>query len=344
MTVVFSTPGLIDPRAFTIGGLTAKPNSTNPIGRFGTGLKYAIASLVRMDACPIVFIGRDKYEFLKKPIEFRGKQVDLIDMHLTKWSWRKPRVYEMPFTTEYGAHWKPWMVYRELEANTRDEGGTSYQTRCPGREMTNKLGYDETVIIADLDEAYEDRDTTFLPKDREPITEDSNLQQFEGPSKYLYWRGMRVLELGKPSLYTWNFLRDMDLTEDRTLKYEFLARTNLAEWLTERKDQEFIKKMITVKEAYWESAMDFSYAYRPSVEFRAAVREAPRNEMLRSAASWADVHEPQELPEDVLHLPWRSKEDFVLDDNGKQIFMRPPELDSAEWDALVSEMCERLRK
>ncbi len=340
MTIAFRTPTLIDPRAFTIGGLTAKPNSANPIGRFGTGLKYAIASLVRMDASPTVWIGKDKYEFLKRPIEFRGKPVELIDMHLTKWSWRKARVYEMPFTTEYGAHWKPWMIYRELEANTRDEGGfTSQEYQLPTKDSTVILVNNE-----DFDRAYEDRDTTFLPKDREPITEDSNLQQFEGPSKYLYWRGMRVLELGKPSIYTWNFTRDMMLTEDRTLSSEWLARTYLAEWLTEHKDEAFIRKMLTVKEEHWESSMDFSYAYHPSIEFRAAVRTVPRNEMLRSASSWADIHEPQELPEDVLHLPWRGKEDFVLDDNGRKLFQRPVGFYSEEWDALVSEMCERLRK
>ena len=37
--IVHRTPGLLDPQAITVMGLSAKPNSTSPIGQFGTGLK-----------------------------------------------------------------------------------------------------------------------------------------------------------------------------------------------------------------------------------------------------------------------------------------------------------------
>ena len=57
MPIVHSTPGLIDLRAFTTFGVNSKPNSKNPIGYFGTGLKYAVAVLAR-HKCPVtVWIG-----------------------------------------------------------------------------------------------------------------------------------------------------------------------------------------------------------------------------------------------------------------------------------------------
>jgi hypothetical protein len=35
----------------------------NPIGYFGTGLKYAISVLCRLGTKPVVWIGQDKYTF-----------------------------------------------------------------------------------------------------------------------------------------------------------------------------------------------------------------------------------------------------------------------------------------
>ncbi len=338
MTVVFDTPGLIDLRSFTIGGLTAKPGTDNPIGRFGTGLKYAIAALVRLGADPVVWIGQDKYTFEKHGIEYRGKDVDVIRMKTEKWSWKgRFRYTEMPFTTEYGRHWEPWMFYRELEANTRDEQGMT------GAELTSP-GPTRTMIVVDhpdFDAAYEQRDTVFLPSSRRPIAEDSRLQQFEGESKYLYWRGMRVLELGKPSLYTWNFLMDMDLTEDRTIRSEFLARTYLAEWLTRQKNPDLILQMLTASEEVWESSMDFTWASQVTNEFRAIARSRPEG-MLRSAVSWSDRHEPQAVPEDTLLLPWKIRENFVVDRNGDRIFQRPETMGDQGWYKMTLEMLEKM--
>jgi hypothetical protein len=344
MTIVFETPGLIDPRAFTIGGLTAKPASHNPIGRFGTGLKYAIAVLVRMGADPVVWIGKDRYQFTKKSIDFRGKSVDIIQMVLQKWSWRKPRTYEMPFTTEYGRDWQPWMVFRELEANTRDENGRTIHLQTTASYIDGETG--KTLILvahSDFEAAYEQRDTVFLPPDLVALQEDSQLQQFPGESKYLYWRGMRVLELGKPSRYTWNILRDMDLTEDRTLRHEFLARTYLAEWVARLKDEDTIREFLTVSEKWWESAMDFTWASSISSQFRMVARARPEG-MLRSAASWADTHEPQALPENELKTPWKIKQEYVVDCDDRRVFQRPDSIPDAEWYNLACKTVEIINK
>ena len=46
--LIFTNPGIIDPRSISTFGVNAKA-STNPIGHFGTGLKYAIATILRND-------------------------------------------------------------------------------------------------------------------------------------------------------------------------------------------------------------------------------------------------------------------------------------------------------
>ena len=42
-------------------GVSAKPNTKSPIGYFGTGLKYAMAALVRLGTQPVVWIGLISY-------------------------------------------------------------------------------------------------------------------------------------------------------------------------------------------------------------------------------------------------------------------------------------------
>lgn len=76
--VVFETPGLMDIRAFTIMGLNVKPTTKNPIGYFGTGLKYAIAVLVRNGLRVRMYIGQTEYEFYLKTSKFRDQDFDFI--------------------------------------------------------------------------------------------------------------------------------------------------------------------------------------------------------------------------------------------------------------------------
>src|SRR5579859_4171333 len=134
--LVFETPSLMDLKSLTMMGVSTKPNTTNPIGSFGTGLKYAIAALTRLGTPPVIWVGRNRYEFATRRDEFRGWQVEVIDLigsHDRR---------ELPYTTGYGASWEPWMIYRELEANTIDEGGRTYVVKSPhpGSSLDNKTG------------------------------------------------------------------------------------------------------------------------------------------------------------------------------------------------------------
>lgn len=102
--LVFETPGHIDIRAFTLMGVSAKPSTTSSIGYFGTGLKYAVASLVRMGSRPVVWIGRDRYTFFNRPDKFRGVEFDKITMRRDRLGLRG-RNTDLPYTTMYGRKW-----------------------------------------------------------------------------------------------------------------------------------------------------------------------------------------------------------------------------------------------
>ena len=72
--VVFKTQGSLDLRAVTTFGINSKPNSQSPIGFFGTGLKYAIAVLVRSGAGITIISDGKKHTFNLIQDTFRDKE------------------------------------------------------------------------------------------------------------------------------------------------------------------------------------------------------------------------------------------------------------------------------
>jgi hypothetical protein len=322
--IVFDTPGLIDLRAFTLMGVSAKPNSTNPIGYFGTGLKYAIATLVRLGAEPVLWRGDDRYTFFKRPDEFRGVHFSSLAMRRDKkaFSWGG-RVQDLPFAESYGRNWEPWMAFRELESNTRDEVGVSYLAAVdPGPPDEGN-----TRLIIDLPaftEAWEKRDEVFLPS---AVREGTGIQIVEDESTALYWRGLKVYTLPKPSVFTYNILDHMDLTEDRTLKWEVLARLALGDWLLKHDDEAIIEKVLTVGPTHWENDLQFNDHVSPSRAFHNVAVRHPKNV---APAFWGyySRHDERVVEKtfslfEAHPLPWTCTGHRVEDARGTTVFDCP---------------------
>ncbi len=320
--IVFDTPGLIDPRAFAVMGMSAKPNSANPIGYFGTGLKYAMAVLVRLGAKPIIWIGRDRYEFFLKPAEFRGSQFEMLRMKINKWRLTRSSYTDLPFTTQYGRNWEAWMAFRELESNTRDENGETYTA---DGSIEGEAG--STRIVVDLEvftEAWENRAEIFLPD--APRT-GTGIQIVDAASNHLYWRGLRVYTTAKPTTVTYNFLDHMQLTEDRTLSYEFMARSALAAWLVKCDDEALIELLLTVDEDVWEHDLEFDSSIAPSAAFHRVMLRYPKNLNINVGAYYSRHDERiVERTFDVFDahpLPWTLAGNTVFDAKDRAVFDAP---------------------
>jgi len=225
--LVFQNNGVLPIEGFTTFGMSAKPGSTNPIGKFGTGLKNAVAIILRLGGTITVWRGLEEYVFYTKDVEFRGKTFSKVRMKRRKGL--LPWKYEaLPFTTELGQHWEPWMAFRELEANTRDEDGGS--TTFIGTDGPLEfLPREGTTLIAvdceEIDDAYRDIDNIFLPE-QTPLFEDDSVRIFEGENNHIFYRGMRVTDTRKPTLYTYE-MKHVYLTEDRTSMNTFMDNENM---------------------------------------------------------------------------------------------------------------------
>lgn len=258
--IVFRNPGLIELDAVTTMGVSV--NNPGSFGRFGTGIKYALATILRGGGRVAIWRGEEPHVFNTKTKQIRGEDFDLV------WMDQLP----LGFTTSLGKDWQPWMVLRELGCNALDEGG-SFGPMDGGFDPaihTKVLREGWTTVIVDwepLDEALKHRADIFVQG--EALYSNPHVRVLPGPSDHLFYRGVRVYKLDRPSVFRYDLLDEQSLTEDRTLTGPYTAQRIVAELLLGCEDTEVIGGAVLAGEGTWESKLDFtSYeATQPSKAF-----------------------------------------------------------------------------
>lgn len=328
-SVIFKTPGLIDIRAFTTFGLNSKPNSVNPFGFFGTGLKYAVAVILR-EGCTIeVWIGKEKYTFYTATSTFRDKEFMSIRMKRERFNLSGligRKIYnDLPFTTELGKTWELWQAFRELESNTRDEGGSTFASHG---DYPIQFEADTTLIVVNGDKfvaEYDQRHKHFLNTQAMRLFDQSpDLEVYEQSSKHVYYRGIRVFDLVKPAAHTYNILKTVQLTEDRTLKYQFELDQIVTKHASRSTNSKFLHNMVTAKGTI-EEDFNWNYIYEaPSQTFKDLLAKLKRRNspnINSKALAYHNTYEPRAYIKEVdlfekYPKPWSASED------GLQIFDR----------------------
>jgi hypothetical protein len=262
--IIFKNDGEIDYRAFTNFGISSKPNSSNAIGYFGTGLKYAVAVLLREGCGITVYSGENKLTFEKIAGNFRGQEFDFIQLTINESS-----PIELAFTTELGKNWELWCAYRELACNCMDEGGDA---ELSGDFPVSGIA-GSTLIIVTGDrfvEEHERRDTLLLSHAPDIHTSKMNLHLRQ--TTHVFYKGVRVGNVS-PCLYTYDALTGMSLTEDRTLSSTYEFRNTLARVIvSEVSDKSVIENIVLCDINWWEHDMDFDWSSAsPSDEFLSVI-------------------------------------------------------------------------
>jgi len=239
--VVFQNDGLVDMEAVKIMGISSK-ECDNPIGYFGTGLKYAIAILLRNSQKVTLYRGHKRYVFGVREARVRVDNFNIVTMN----------GIDLGFTTDLGKRWEMWHAFRELYCNILDEpeGSCSLQ---PIGAIDSMIDDDKTVIVAQgnkITETYHDRDKYFIHD--EPLYKESGVWIHKKKSTdpedktLVFLKGILVYTFGSPSSYRYNITGKMELTEDRTLKYSFIAASRIWQALIKSKDSEFISSMVVI--------------------------------------------------------------------------------------------------
>lgn len=253
-SIVFQNPGLIDIAAVTTMGVSVK-DGDGAIGYFGTGLKFAIATILRGGGRVSIYRGFDAYHFGVKATEVRGQSFDLVTMNGEA----------LGFTTQLGRTWEPWMAFRELASNCRDESGFYTTSAIDPRE-------DHTTIVATgLADVWHERETILL--EREPLATMPTAEIHEGPSIYVYYRGVRVHRLNRPSAHLYNIRSKIELTEDRTAKSWYEVEIAIERAIGALDDKHLLRTALTCGEQYTEHHMDVPRFGSPGAAFREMARE-----------------------------------------------------------------------
>ena len=280
--LTFSNPGHLDPQLISTFGISAKPNTTNPIGWFGTGLKYAVARIIASGGTLTIHLGSTKLDFAAEETTIRGIQANIIVMRTSTsdiTGLTCDTLQNLAFTTDLGKNWQPWMVYRELWSNCMDEGG-QVQEGLPAY-----LDPSHTYICVDwpnLDLAHAERHTFIL--DRQNLAwENADLQIFPGQASAVFYRGIKVLDLPKNSACTYNILAKQQLTEDRTLA-AWDARYVVQNAVAKCSVEYLAQTVLFAELPLWEAEFDYSWVDDFSQTFRKVLASVEAHRANRTAA------------------------------------------------------------
>ena len=228
--VKFGNETEIEPEVWSTFGVSVKTGS-NPIGMFGTGLKYAIAVLLREGRhIRITSAGRE-YAFDAVEKNIRGKAFNIC----------RCNGKDLPFTTELGKTWELWQAYRELYSNCLDEGG--------------ELGAEDvTTIYAELSDISLS-DIALI--DREPIFTSDSCDIYFGKSNRIYYRGFRAMDSGETCMFTYDIKSPTDLTEDRTIKHSFAAQNKIGNVWNRVKQRNLLEDLYLSSKDMYEQKLNF---------------------------------------------------------------------------------------
>ena len=261
--VVFENSGEIDVLSISSFGVSVKEGDS-PIGFFGTGLKYAIAVLLRHKQKITAYCGLTEVEFhiIKRPV--RGVDFSFVAMKING-----GESQTLGFTTELGKGWQLWMAYREIACNCKDEKGSIHFG-----DAIAEAGKTKFIVSGDLFDVVAQNADQFILADDADFKIGSVEVRKRGGSAFFY-RGVRVQEFGKPGLYTYNQTGFLELTEDRTVKQQSMPMYDISRAVMQSKDKRFLRDCIMAHESFIESNLDFHgwSSVSPSIEFLEVVGE-----------------------------------------------------------------------
>jgi hypothetical protein len=294
--LIFENPGEIDPRLITVMGTNLKTSSSTPIGTFGTGLKYAIAGILRLGGTVFISSGLVEHSFAAYPEAIQDKTFGFIKMFTTS----EPTQAADPgqtlgFTTELGKNWAPWMLYRELWSNMKDEGGTDVTFVQPdtyGRYILPAPTPGITRVIVQCDEVSScfSTESDFLLSTK-PIWTNTDLEIHPARTDgAVFYRGIRVATVKqKSSEYTYNILHPERLTEDRTIDL-WTCSYRIVQSLSNLDDQLVAETILLAKDSIFEATFTFEYSTAFSFVMRDAIKFHKYNKHLNESARKRSRH------------------------------------------------------
>lgn len=242
--LTFHNPGEIDLNAVRTLGVSVK-ESENPVGYFGTGLKFAIATILREGGSIVLYRGEERFAFETLEVSIRGEEFKLVTMNGER----------LGYTTMLGRTWEPWMAYRELLCNAYDEGGAVEPWPIKPKPGRTLIEVDCEAMMA----AHRTREAFMIDKDRSPIYRDPDLEIYpaRGSNDFIFYRGIRASAEAYPCKFRYNVLSKVDLSEDRLAKWHYQIADPIARVLLRCEDRTILREAFEINKDH----LEFSLAW-----------------------------------------------------------------------------------
>ena len=253
-------------------GLSSKREDPDTIGQFGSGIKYAPISALRM-GIDFVFVGFDdkgKYQLRYSVVDEEGINSIVYDYG----DYQKPS----SFTIDAGSlSWDTeWQIYREVVSNAKDEGDWARHIvdTIENEEDTFSIYISATPKMMEI---YNNHEKYFCDT-RKTIhtcsrTNVKFLDKFDDEERLYNKTVLCHSESTKfYSLFDYNF-SDGDLNEDRTFKYVSSERIKITKAFAACKNPKIINRILDAafKHNLWEfnfvSTLHWELTY-PSYEWK----------------------------------------------------------------------------
>lgn len=238
----FKNKGEVPVNAFKLLGASTKRGDNSKIGFFGTGLKYAIAVLLRESVDFKVFIGEKELKIATRTTDFAGQKIKVMTVNGEKTS----------ITIDAGINWEPWFAIREIYSNTIDEDGIMEMAD----EVKGTAGY--TTIYLEISNKLGDvsknwkhyfafkRDSSFADDKGNRI-----LPKLKDNRFTVFRKGIRVYYQRRNSLFDYD-IQELSINESRVAEHDWQARQRCAEVLAVCEDISTIQTFVD----YWKNQKD----------------------------------------------------------------------------------------
>lgn len=290
MPVYFVNNGHLDLDFLRLMGVSVKDDSA--IGQFGTGLKYAIATLLRLNCKIRLYIGDEQYEFFTDEKVLRGATFRTVCLRSGDYTER------LGFTTDLGKNWTAEMAYRELASNAFDEGGDVF-------DSTNACESHQTMFSVRgeaIDKARMAHSEIFLTT---PILSNGNAADLhEGETDKIYYRGVKVGTvpfLSEPLSMTYNIHKPLTLTEDRTYASGMQVASAIRDFIVKEATKEQLHRILLRKKCM-EHGFDYAIPLEVSATFLDFLEAHKSNAYIAETAErvlrkWRPSNEPVKEPD-----------------------------------------------
>lgn len=241
----FENKGEIDINAFRLLGASTKEEDESKIGFWGSGLKYALAILLRNNIDIKCYSGNKEIKIGTRKTKMRGETYEVITINGTPTS----------ITTQMGKDWELWFAVREIYSNLLDEGGCGVDVSDMVQGVTGKtsLFIEMTDEIKDIFDNFE----YYFGSNREVKYDLGEYKIYNKLRGLIYRMGIKV---GQEDNLLYDYeIPDIKINESRVIPSSFYLDQQLSKIWHEEANTEMIGRLVK-EDCYEKNNMDWDWS------------------------------------------------------------------------------------